>query len=309
MRKEWLEKDYYAELGVAKDASQKEIKKAFRALARQYHPDNNPDDAVAEAKFKEINEAYDTIGDEETRKEYDHAREMGYFVGGPGGGQQYVRVEDLFGGGFGGQAGGASAQDLFSGFQDLFGGGGRRRQPQPTKGQDVSGSISLTFHEALAGPTKEFSVGGSTVKVKIPKGVSDGTKVKVTGKGGPGANGGPDGDLFVTVAVGKHPIFGRKGKRDLTIEVPVTYTEAALGAVVTVPTLDGSTKIKVPAGTQGGTVMKVSGKGVETARSTGDLLVTLRIAVPTTISEDERSALESLQAAEADWTPRSTLGV
>ena len=181
--------------------------------------------------------------------------------------------------------------------------------PQPSKGQDVSGSISLTFHEALAGPTKEFSVGGSTVKVKIPKGVSDGTKVKVKGKGGPGANGGPDGDLFVTVAVGKHPSFGRKGKRDLTIEVPVTYTEAALGAVVSVPTLDGSTKIKVPAGTQGGTVMKVSGKGVETARATGDLLVTIRIAVPTTISDEERSALESLQTAEADWKPRSTLGV
>ncbi|MGI9667837.1 MAG: DnaJ C-terminal domain-containing protein [Acidimicrobiia bacterium] len=303
MRKEWLEKDYYAEIGVDKDASQKEIKKAFRKLARQYHPDNNPDDAAAETRFKEINEAYDTIGSDETRKEYDHAREMGYFVGDPGGGQQYVRVEDLFGG-----QGGGNAQDLFGGFSDLFG-GGRSRRPQAAKGQDVRGSISLTFHEALSGVTKEFSVGSNTVKVKIPKGVADGTKVRVKGKGGPGANGGPAGDLFVKVSVGSHPVFGRSGKTNLTIEVPITYTEAALGSVVTVPTLDGSTKIKVPAGTQGGTTLKISGKGVETAKKTGDLMVTLHVAVPTTISDEERDALEALQSAEADWQPRSRLGV
>ena len=311
MRKEWLEKDYYAELGVSKDASAKEIKKAFRRLARELHPDNNPGDEAAEARFKEINEAYDTLNDEETRKEYDHAREMGYFVGGPGGGQQYVRVEDLFGGAPGGaQSGGGDFSDLFGGFQDLFSRGGRTQAPpRPQKGQDVSGTISLSFHEALSGPTRSFTIGDETVKVKIPQGVSDGTKVRVRGKGGPGSNGGPSGDLLVTVNVGDHPVFGRAGKRNLTITVPMTYTEAALGSVITVPTLDGSTKIRVPAGTQSGTTMKVSGKGVETTKGTGDLLVTLEIAVPTEISEDERQALESLQSAEAEWQPRARLGV
>jgi molecular chaperone DnaJ len=306
MRKEWLEKDYYAELGVSKDASEKEIKKAFRRLAREFHPDSNPNDPAAEARFKEINEAYETVGDPETRKEYDHAREMGYFVGGPGGGQQYVRVEDLFGG----SAGGGDFGDLFGGFQDLFGRGARAQAPpRPRRGQDVTGTISLSFHEALAGATREFSVDSSTVKVKIPKGVSDGAKVRVRGKGGPGANGGAPGDLMVTVRVGDHPVFGRAGKRNLTITVPVTYTEAALGAVITVPTLDGTTKIRVPAGTQSGTVMKVTGKGVETANGPGDLLVTVEIAVPTELTEDERSALETLQAAESSWQPRSRLGV
>jgi molecular chaperone DnaJ len=299
-----MEKDYYAELGVAKDADHKTIKKAFRKLAREFHPDTNPGDESAEARFKEINEAYDTIGDEDQRKEYDHAREMGYFVGGPAGNQQYVRVEDLLGGGgFGGRA----SQDLFGGLQDLFGGG--QRQSRPQKGQDVSGSITLSFHDALAGPTREFTVGSNTVKVKIPEGVADGTKVRVTGKGAPGANGGPAGDLYVEVQVGEHPIFGRAGKRDLTINVPVTYTEAALGAVISIPTLNGTTMIKVPAGTQPGKTLKLTGKGVETARVTGDLLVTIEVAVPTGISSDERSALETLQESESAWNPRKHLGV
>jgi molecular chaperone DnaJ len=304
MRKEWLEKDYYAELGVSKDASQKDIKKAFRALARELHPDSHPNDPGAESRFKEINEAYDILSDEETRKEYDHAREMGYFVGGPQGGQQYVSVEDLFGGGYSG----GSSQDIFGGFQDLFT-RGARRQPQPTKGGDVRGTISLSFHDALAGVTREFTVGDRTTKVRIPKGVADGTRVRVAGKGGPGSNGGPAGDLFVTIKVGTHPVFGRTGKRDLTITVPVSYTEAALGAVVTVPTLSGTTKIKVPPGTQSGTTMKLSGKGVETEKGNGNLLVTIEVAVPTEISAQERDALEALQAVEVDWNPRARLGV
>jgi molecular chaperone DnaJ len=299
-----MEKDYYAELGVEKGADQKEIKKAFRKLARQFHPDNNPGDDVAESRFKEINEAYDTVGDEDTRKEYDHTREMGYFVGGPAGSQQYVRVEDLLGGGFGG---GGSAQDVFGGLQDLF--GGARRQARPRKGQDVSGSITLSFHEALTGTTKEFGVGTGTVKVKIPKGVADGTTVRVSGRGGPGASGGPSGDLYVEVHVGEHPTFGRSGKRDLTINVPVTYSEAALGAVVSVPTLNGTTKIKVPAGTQPGTTMKLTGEGVETAKATGDLLVTINVVVPTEVSDDERDALETLRETESTRNPRKHLGV
>lgn len=305
-----MEKDYYAELGVDKDADHKTIKKAFRKLAREFHPDTNRDDDASEARFKEINEAYDTIGDKEQRKEYDHAREMGYFVGGPAGNQQYVRVEDLLGDiGYGGagQGRGGSSQDLFGGFQDLF--GGDRRQPMPQKGQDVSGQITLSFHESLGGPTSEFTVGSNTVKVKIPKGVADGTKVRVRGRGGPGANGGPPGDLYVEVRVGEHPLFGRSGKKNLTINVPITYTEAALGAVISVPTLNGTTKIKVPAGTQSGTTMKITGKGVESAKSTGDLLVTIDIAIPTEVSDDEKEALESLQESESAWNPRKHLGV
>ena len=310
MRKEWMEKDYYAELGVDKDADHKTIKKAFRKLAREFHPDTNSGDDASEARFKEINEAYDTVGDKEQRKEYDHAREMGYFVGGPAGNQQYVRVEDLLGDiGYGGagHGGGASSQDLFGGFQDLFGAG--RRQPRPQKGQDVSGQITLSFHEALSGPTSEFTVGSNSVKVKIPMGVADGTKVRVRGKGGAGANGGPAGDLYVEVRVGDHPIFGRSGKKNLTINVPISYTEAALGAVISVPTLNGTTKIKVPPGTQPGTTMKLTGKGVETAKATGDLLVTIDVAVPTKISDEEKDALASLQETESAWNPRKHLGV
>ena len=297
-----MEKDYYAELGVEKGADQKQIKKAFRKLAREFHPDRNPGDTKSESRFKEINEAYDTIGTPDQRKEYDHAREMGYFVGGPQGNQQYVRVEDFDGGpgGFGG-----TAQDLFGGLQDLFGGA---RQPRAHKGQDLASSLSLTFHEALAGPTKEFDLGNETVKVKIPKGVSNGARVRVKGRGGPGVNGGPRGDLYVEITVGTHPIFGRKGKRDLTIDVPVSYSEAALGAVISIPTLTGTTKIKVPAGTQPGATMKLSGKGVETAKTAGDLLVTMRVVVPTDISAEERAAIESLQESEQGRNPRRNLG-
>jgi len=297
-----MEKDYYAELGVEKGADQKRIKKAFRKLAREFHPDRNPGDTKSESRFKEINEAYDTVGTPDQRKEYDHAREMGYFVGGPQGNQQYVRVEDFDGGpgGFGG-----TAQDLFGGLQDLFGGA---RQPRAHKGQDLASSLSLTFHEALAGPTKEFDLGNETVKVKIPKGVSNGARVRVKGRGGPGVNGGPRGDLFVEITVGTHPIFGRKGKRDLTIDVPVSYSEAALGAVISIPTLTGTTKIKVPAGTQPGATMKLSGKGVETAKTAGDLLVTMRVVVPTDISAEERAAIESLQESEQGRNPRRNLG-
>ncbi|MEA3502328.1 MAG: DnaJ C-terminal domain-containing protein [Actinomycetota bacterium] len=306
MRKEWLEKDYYATLGVSKNASGKEIKKSFRKLAREFHPDNNPDDAVSEARFKEINEAYDTLSDEDERREYDHVREMGYFVGDQGGHQQYVRVEDLFGGGAGG--GGGGFQDLLGGLGDLFGQGAQRPQPRPMAGRNLQSDLSLTFHEALAGPTKTIGVDGRTVKVKVPQGIADGTKVRLKGKGEPGANGGPAGDLFVRVHVAPHPIFGRSGKRDLTIDVPVTFAEAALGAVVQIPTLDGSTKIRVPAGTQGGTTMKVLGKGVETSKGSGDLLVTISVAVPTDLSDSQRDLLKAFRD-DSSTNPREQLGV
>jgi molecular chaperone DnaJ len=304
MRKEWLEKDYYATLGVSKNAADKEIKKAFRKLAREFHPDNNPGDAVAEARFKEVNEAYDTLSDADDRKEYDHVREMGYFVGDQRGHQQYVRVEDVFGGGMGG----GGFQDLFGGLGDIFGQGARRQQPRPMAGRNLQSDLSLTFHEALAGPTKTVGIDGRTVKVKVPQGIADGTKVRLKGKGEPGANGGPAGDLFVRVHVASHPVFGRSGKRDLTIAVPVTFAEAALGAVIQIPTLDGDTKIRVPAGTQGGTTMKVSGKGVETSNGSGDLLVTIEVTVPTDLSDTQRELLETFRD-DAPENPREHLGV
>ncbi len=312
MRKEWLETDYYAVLGVPKDASEKDLKKAYRKLAQQYHPDKNPGDTAAELKFKELNEAYDVLGKAETRKEYDHAREMGYFVGGPGGaaggGTQYVRVEDLFGGGGQGQAGGAGGFDFFGGIGDLFGrSGGTTRQARPQPGRDVSAEMSLTFHEAISGTTKELSVNGSHVKVKIPRGIDDGARVRLKNKGEPGYNGGAAGDLYVKVHVASHPVFGRSGK-NLTISVPVTFTEAALGAEINVPTLDGKVRLRIPPGTPTGKTFRVSGKGVESAKTTGDLLVTVDVHVPTKLTDEQRKALEAF-AEQMDEDPRSHLGV
>ena len=305
MRKEWAEKDYYSTLGVAKGASDKEIKKAFRKLARDFHPDHNPNDAVAEARFKEVNEAYETLSDPDQRKEYDHVREMGYFVGDSRGRQQYVRYEDLFGAG-----GSRGYDDPFGGFGDFFGRTSRtQRAPAARAGQDYEADLSLSFHEALAGDTKTLNLDGQPIKAKIPKGIADGTKIRLKGKGGPGANGGPNGDVYVRVHVADHPIFKRTDKRNLSLTVPVTFAEAALGSVIEVPTLSGSTKIRVPAGTQSGTTLRVSGKGVETDNSTGDLLVTIEVAVPTQLTTEQRNLLEALRDQANAENPRAHLGV
>lgn len=304
MRKEWLEKDYYATLGVEKDASDKAIKKAFRKLAQQYHPDANPGDATAEARFKDINEAYDIVGDAENRAEYDRVRDMGYFVGGPGGpgGQQYVRVEDLFGG-----ASAGSPFDLFGGLGDLF---GRQSAPRQRPGQDLTTEVGLTFHQAISGVTRELNVGGQTVKVKIPQGVADGTRIRVRGKGAPGSNGAPPGDLYVVVNTTPHPLFERSGKRDLRLTAPITFVEAALGADITVPTLDGSVKLRIPAGTPHGKTFRVQGRGVTDASGTaGDLLVTVEVTVPTGLTEEQKALLEKFRENGPEENPRSHLGV
>ncbi len=300
MRKEWLENDYYSILGVPKDAPEKDVKRAYRKLAQEYHPDKNPGDAAAELKFKELNEAYDVIGDAETRKEYDHAREMGYFVGGPGGRQQYVRVEDLFGGG------GGSTFDLFGGVSDLF--GRTARQPRPQRGQDLSAEISLSFHDAISGTTRELSLDGSRVKVKIPQGVADGARIRVSGKGEPGYNGGPSGDLYVKVHVAEHPVFGRRG-RNLTIAVPITFLEAALGAEIDVPTLDGKVRLRIAPGTPTGKTFRVAGRGVAPDKGTGDLLVTVEVQVPDHLTDEQRAALETFRDTGPQPNPRAYLGV
>jgi molecular chaperone DnaJ len=298
VRKEWLETDYYSVLGVGKDASEKDIKRAYRKLAQQYHPDTNAGDATAEARFKEVNEAYDVLGDADTRKEYDHMREVGYFVGGPGGGQQYVRVEDLF------QGGGGSPFDLFGGLTDLFGQSRSRSRP----GRDLSTELRLSFHEAISGVTKTLDVNGQTIKVKIPQGVADGARIRVAGKGSPGSGGGASGDLFVTVRVAPHPLFERSGS-NLGISVPVTFVEAALGAEVAVPTLDGKVTLRIPPGTPTGKTFRVSGRGVPTSKGTGDLLVTIEVAVPRTLTDEQRELLEKFRDNGPDDNPRSHLGV
>ena len=297
MRKEWLDTDYYAVLGVAKDASDKDIKKAYRKLAQQHHPDTNPG-TEAETKFKEVNEAYEVLGDAEKRKEYDHVREMGYFVGNPAGGQQYVRVEDLLGGATGG-----SPFDLFGGIGDIFGATARRAR----QGQDLSADVTLTFHEAISGTTKDFSVNGKRLKVKIPRGVGDLARIRLKGKGGAGSNGGPSGDLYVTVHVTPHPIF-RRDRDNLAITVPITFFEATLGAEINVPTLDGSVRLRIPAGTSGGKTFRVKGRGVESANGTGDLLVTVEVSVPTNLTDHQRELLEQYRE-ESDENPRAHLGV
>lgn len=301
MRKEWLESDYYAILGVESDASAKDIKKAYRKLAQKYHPDTNAGDAQAETRFKEVNEAYEVLGDAETRKEYDHARQMGYFVGGPGGGQQYVRVEDLIGEGRGG-----SPFDLLGGLGDLF---GRQGVARPRTGEDLSAEMHLSFHDAISGTTRQINVNGQTVKVKIPKGVSNGARIRVRGRGAVGRNGGNAGDLYVTVHVADHPVFGRKGKH-LTIDVPVTFVEASLGAEIDVPTLDGKVRLRVPPGTQTGKTFRVRNHGVEDSKGTrGDLLVTVSVAVPENITDEGKELLRQFRLSNPNHNPRSHLGV
>jgi molecular chaperone DnaJ len=301
VRKEWLDTDYYAVLGVPKDASAKDLKKAYRKLAQQYHPDTNAGHPEAEGRFKEVNEAHDVLGDPETRKEYDHVRDMGYFVGGPAGGAQYVRVEDLFSGA-GGRGG--SPFDLFGGMGDLLGQATRRPRPGP----DVAADLTLTFHEAVAGVTKDITVGGQTIKVRIPQGVADGAKIRLKGKGAPGTNGGPPGDLYVTVHLGSHPIFAREGA-NLRVTVPITFVEAALGAEIDVPTLDGKVRLRIPAGTPTGKTFRVRDRGVTTAKRVGDLLVTVEVTVPKSLNDEEVALLEKMREQRPGDNPRSHLGV
>ncbi|NQV08022.1 DnaJ domain-containing protein [bacterium] len=310
MRREWLEKDYYAILGVERTATQKEIRRAYRALARKHHPDTNPHDTDSDTRFKEVSEAYATLSDLDERREYDEARDSvgrHAYAGGPGG-AQYVRMEDL------GDLGDLLGSDggMFGGLSDLFGGarGGTRG---PRKGADLDAEVSLTFHEAIAGATRRLSVpgpsGGKDVTVKIPAGITDGARVRVRGKGSAGVSGGSPGDLYVTVRAGSHPVFGRKGTRHLEVTVPITFTEAALGASVTVPTLDGQVTLKVPAGTRPGTTLRASGKGIEAGSKVGDLLVKLEVEVPAELTDEQRDLLGRLRETEADHNPRSHLGV
>mgnify|MGYP001222840222 CR=1 FL=1 len=322
---DWLEKDFYRVLGVSKDADDAEIKKAYRKLARTWHPDQNPGDASAEQKFKEIGEAYAVLSDPEQRKQYDALRAMAgggpRFASGPGGGGA-SGFEDLFGGMFGGPGGsrvrystsgagdGPDLDDLLGG---LFGGGTQprgRRQGFGFGGQrggDLTTAARLPFRAAVEGSTVNLTVNGRTMTVRIPPGVRDGQKIRLRGKGQPGIGGGEPGDLVVTVNVEPHPVFGIDGK-NLTITVPITFLEAVEGATISVPTLSGeSVRVKVPPGTQSGSRLRVKGKGVATAKGTGDLIVTVQVAVPRKLSKQARKALADFGAASDESDPRAGL--
>lgn len=369
MDREWFEKDFYATLGVPKSASASEIKKAYRKLAQEYHPDANPGNKEAEEKFKEISHAYSVLSDKETREQYDQAKELYASGGGFGPGP----------GGF--QGGGFDAGDLgdllggFGGLGDLFG-GARRTATRPIQGEHLYSTVNLAFTEAISGTTATVAVEGPTVcrtcsgsgaepgtttttcprcggtgsialgqgrfsisqtcdlchgtgrtlsqpchtcagrgteqrvrsiKVRIPAGVKNGATIRVPGKGAPGRNGGPPGDLHVRVHVGSHPLFKRR-KNDLRITVPVTYTEAALGANITVPTLDGQVTLRIPPGSDSGKTFRIKGKGVSTPKATGDLLATIAVDVPDELDDETRRLLEELKQREREDV-RAHLGV
>jgi molecular chaperone DnaJ len=381
VRREWFEKDYYGVLGVAKNASAAEIKKAYRKLAQQFHPDANPGNADAETRFKEISAAYDVLGDEDKRKRYDEVRDMGASgfggfgpggagaagwpggAGGPGG-TRYVNVEDL-----------GDVSDLFGG---LFGGGGRSRgrATRPQRGTDLETEVKVSFEDAMTGTTVPVKITGPSVcrtchgsgaapgtsptvcpvcggagevavnqgffsmsqpcrncnatgrivetpcptckgsgserrsrtfKVKIPAGVKDGARIKLAGRGEPGPAGGQPGDLYVRVKVERDDVFGRKGD-NLTLTLPVSYPEAALGANVQVPTLNGPVTLKVPAGTPSGKTFRIKGKGAPRKSGAGDLMVTVEVDVPRKLSKEEKQLLQDLQDAQ-QASPRSGMGV
>ncbi|MFE0458109.1 molecular chaperone DnaJ [Kitasatospora sp. NPDC058965] len=372
--KDYVEKDYYKVLGVPKDASTTEIKKTYRKLAREFHPDANKGDTKAEERFKDISEAYDVLSDEKRRKEYDEARSLFGTGGmrGPGGAGNGYSFDfgDLF---TGSQAGGnGGIGDMFGG---LFNRGGR--QAQPRRGADVETEVTLSFEEAVDGATVPLRmtsqaacrtcagtgakagttprvcptcVGAGTVsrgqgafalsepcrdckgrgmivddpcpdchgsgrassartmQVRIPAGVQDAQRIRLKGKGAQGERGGQPGDLYVTVHVTAHPVFGRKGD-NLTVTVPVTFPEAALGGTIDVPTLNGpSVRLRLPAGSANGLTLRARGKGATRKDGTrGDLLVTVEVTVPQQTTGDALNALEQYRDATASEDPRAAL--
>lgn len=296
---DWFSKDFYAILGVPKGASESDIKKAYRKLARDLHPDRNPGDASAEQRFKEVGEAYAVLGDAEQRQQYDAVRAMGgggaRFQAGSGGAGGF---EDVFGGMFGG--GSARGQ----GFEDILGGlfGGFGRGPQ--KGNDIAAATEVSFRQAASGATVALTLDGNKISTRLPAGVTDGQKIRIRGKGRPGIQGGPPGDLILTVHVGKHPVFSMEGS-NLRMNLPVSFDEAVFGATVEVPTLSGErVKVKVPPGTSSGTTLRVKGKGIAAKNGTGDLLVRVDVHVPTKLNKAAREALQAFALETAKEDPR-----
>jgi molecular chaperone DnaJ len=324
---DWFDKDFYKVLGVSKDVDEAALKKAYRKLARQYHPDSNPGDAAAESRFKEISEAYSVLSDAQQRTEYDQIRAMGSGARFTSGGAGQGGFEDVFGTMFGGGGGGrqqysnADFNDIFSMFNQGGQGGGRfgsgsfgqtsggfRGFGGPTPGRDISATTTIDFVTATKGDTVRLQgADGKPITVKIPAGVSDGQKIKLRGRGEPSPDGGEAGDLVLTVTVRKHPVFERDGL-NLRLTVPVTFAEAARGATIEVPTLGGDTvKLKVAPGTSSGRVLRVKGRGVTTPKGTGDLLARIEVAVPSRLTDAQDEALAAFEAAGPREDPREDL--
>ncbi|MEW4452203.1 J domain-containing protein [Bremerella sp. JC817] len=321
-----MAEDYYQILGVSRSATQEEIRKAYKKLAQKYHPDLNPDDEAAKTKFKEIQNAYDVIGDAEKRKKYDqfgsnyehmgaggpgggpggfHQWRSQGGPGGPGGSQFEFDLGDLFGGGGGG------------GFADMFGGGfgggggGRRRQAQPMRGNDLQHDVNVPFKQAMEGGEINLNVrrpNGEMERLtaKIPPGIEDGKKIRLRGQGDPSPNGGPAGDLLIRIHVDAHKYFTRTGK-DLEVTVPITLGEALLGGSVDVPTPAGTVTMKIPAGSSSGRRLRVRGQGVPAASGEpGDLYVVLQVAMPENPTEELKEAVEKF-ASQHPEDPRKDL--
>ena len=294
--KDLYEKDFYKTLGVDKKASADEIKKKYRALARDLHPDKTKGDAAKEDKFKAVSEAYEILSDEKKRAEYDEARSL-YERGGfrpPQGGGQSADFSDMFGGG--------NPQDIFA---NLFGGGCRRG---PRKGQDLQTEATISFRESVFGTTLDLRLAtdrgqAQNISARVPVGVNDGAKIRVKGKGAAGEAG--PGDLFILLTVKPHPIFSRAGE-NLTLNLPVTFTEATLGADIKVPTLNGEdVTVRIAPGTSNGRTLRVKGRGIVKGSTTGDLLVTIQVQVPQRVNEKAEEALKKFAEATAEEDVRS----
>lgn len=325
---DWVNKDFYAALGVSKKATQDEIKKAYRKLARQYHPDKNPGDKAAEDKFKQVSEAYQVLSNEEDRKQYDAIRSMtgggARFApgsGGDGGGFEDI-FSNLFGGGghtnmrysTGGNGSSAGFEDILNMFggagagaqQGGFGGfGGFGSKRKPEKGPDMTAKVSIPLRQAVEGTTVKVGNGVRQVTARIPAGVRDGQKIRIAGKGGEGRNGGEPGDILVTVNVEKHPVYEVKD-RDVYVNLPISFDEASLGATVEVPTIYGETvKVKVPAGSSSDKLLRVRRKGIDPGQgNAGDLYVRLKVVVPKSLSAEARAAVEAFREASGNADPR-----
>lgn len=306
-------KDYYKILGLNKSASQDDIKKAFRKLANKYHPDKNPDNKDAEAKFKEANEANEVLGDPEKRKRYD---ELGsnwnqYQTGGGQGGFDWGRYQQQQGGGqtyytdygdFGSAFGGGSGGSFSDFFEAFFGGGftgaGQQKQrgrKMQLKGEDMQAELPITLEEAYNGTEKQFEVGGQKIKMKIKKGVADGQQLRLAGKGYPGHNGGVNGDLIITVRVNKHPVFNRIDD-DLYMDLPVDIYTAVLGGKMDVNTLKGKIKVNITPESSNGKTLRLSGLGMPKygKESHGDLYLKLDLQTPKNLSEEELKLFREL---------------
>ncbi|MBW2507918.1 MAG: J domain-containing protein [Deltaproteobacteria bacterium] len=314
------DRDLYKLLGVSRAASPDEIKKAYRSLAKELHPDRNPGDKSAEERFKDVSSAYAVLSDPEKRKLYDEFGEMGlregfdpaaYHAATQGaGGFGGFDFGDIFGGAPGGPGG---AQHFEFNLEDLFGGRARRGRDyarRPRRGADLQSEVTVDFRDAVLGCTKELSVrsaeGEKTIKVRIPAGVRIEGKIRLRGQGGKGADGGPDGDLLLKVHVRKHPYFSIRGKQ-LHVRVPVTPLEAYGGAKVSIPTPQGSVHVSIPAGSKNGAKLRLRGKGIEQKDKTrGDLIAHVELVLPSRQSAEVEQALRTLQDA-FDEDPREGL--